>query len=91
MNTSMRIRRAQIHGAMNLWCVQSIAALQEGRRLVRASAGSKQRAVLAGITEYWTPYTLFSPISERDFHDAPDDEVHLRGNSVILQKETAVL
>jgi hypothetical protein len=92
MSATIRIRRAQLHGAMNLWCVQSIAALQQGRRLVNASAASKQLAALTGIGEYWITHAL--PSQEAAGHDRPgtlDLGNSLFDKPIIHQEEIAVL
>lgn len=72
MNATIRIRRAQVHAAMTSRCAQFIAALQEGHRLVYASAGSTQRAALAGIADYRTTHLLPTLIARDDSHDVLD-------------------
>jgi hypothetical protein len=91
MSTTIQIRRAQLLGAMTSPCVQSIAALQQGRRLANASVNSKQRAALAGITGYWAMRALPSQFAGRNPHDAAGLGVSLLGNSIIAQGEIAVL
>jgi len=66
MNATIRIRRAQVRAAMTSQCAQLIAALQEGHRLVYASAGSTQRAALAGITGYWAIEAMSSRATGSD-------------------------
>jgi hypothetical protein len=80
MSTTIRIRRAQLLGAMTSPCVRSIAALQQGRRLVHASVSSEQRAALAGITEYWTTRALSSRLAGHDPRGALGLGVSLLGN-----------
>ena len=72
MNATIRIRRAQLRGAMTARHVQEIAILRQGRRLVHASVGSRQRAALAGISDYRTTHILFPRLAGDDAHDAPD-------------------
>ena len=91
MSDTIRIRRAQLHGAMNLWCAQSIAAQHQGRRLVRASVASKQSAALSGIGEYWAARALPSQPVGQDRPSALDLGISLFGSPVIRQEEIAVL
>lgn len=72
MNATIRIRRAQLRGAMTARHVQEIAILRQGRRLVHASVGSRQRAALAGISDYRTTPILFPRLAGEDAYDAPD-------------------
>ncbi len=80
MSITIRIRRAQLLGAMTSPCVQSIAALQQGRRLVHTSVSSKQRAALAGISEYWAARVLPSRLAGHDHHGASSPGISLLGN-----------
>lgn len=66
MNTTIRIRHARLRGAMTARHVQEIAVLQLDRRLVRAGVGSKQRAALAGITDYQTTHVLPAQLAGND-------------------------
>lgn len=72
MNATIRIRRAQLRAAMTSQCAQLIAALQEGRRLVHASVGSRQHAALAGISDYRATHIPPARLAGDDAHDAPD-------------------
>lgn len=78
MNPTIRIRRAQMRGAMTARQAREIAILRQGRRLAHAGAGSRQRAALAGITEYWT--------ARVSFHDALDPGISMLGNPIIPQE-----
>ncbi|MDG4550835.1 MAG: hypothetical protein P9F19_08470 [Candidatus Contendobacter sp.] len=63
MNATIRIRRAQLRGAMTSGQAREIAILRQGRRLAHAGAGSRQRAALAGITAYWTSRAAPDPVA----------------------------
>ncbi|MFO1423250.1 MAG: hypothetical protein U1F70_06290 [Candidatus Competibacteraceae bacterium] len=92
MSATPRIRRAQLRGAITSRHAQEIAILQQGRRLVHASVGSRQRAALAGITEYWTAHG--TPIQLRpagpDSGDTLDPDIFLAAKPIIPQPEIAV-
>ncbi|MCU0808152.1 MAG: hypothetical protein MUC53_09495 [Candidatus Contendobacter sp.] len=79
MNATIRIRRAQLCAAMTSQCAHFIAALQEGHRLVYASAGSTQRAALAGIADYQTTHVLPARPAGNDSHDALDPQYRRAG------------
>jgi hypothetical protein len=90
MNATIRIRRAQLYAAMTSRRAQSIAALQEGHRLVYASEGSPQRAALAGIIGYWTIRPMPSRPTEDGLPGAVELDVSLFDNPIIPEREIAV-
>lgn len=90
MSATIRIRHAQLRGAMTARQAREIAILQQGRRLVHASVGSRQRAALAGITEYWTTRVLPPRLAGRDLHDVLGLGISALGNSIIPREEIVV-
>lgn len=92
MNTTLRIRRAQLRGAMTARQAREIAILRQGRRLVHAGAGSRLRAALAGITEYWTARDTSIQLRPAgpDSSDTLDPDIFLSANPIIPQPEIEV-
>ncbi|MDS4029339.1 MAG: hypothetical protein RKO66_04620 [Candidatus Contendobacter sp.] len=91
MNTTFRIRRAQLRGVMTARQAREIAILRQGHRLVHAGTGSRLRAALAGITEYWTARDTPVQLQHagRDSRAVLDPGAAGLGNSII-PLETAV-